>query len=401
MRAVPLCLALGLAAASLAFAPAAGGVVIYPAWSLVGGYDTPVDPGFVSVAGSFQFPLDGGTATITLNYDDKAHVSGGGQSGNFTIFTLAGGFTVDPLTQEQHVHLADTAKKPMFTFDGVVSADGNSIAGTYVKHAGYLDYPGEESGPLTFQRTGYVADTTFTLAFATRMDVKGRVRGAYTADGRTDTRATLSIYGKRDLADGRIQGRVKTDATGYTTGVVRIVGRAWKVVMTGPIDADGFHASCDVLADGFVVRGTKVLLPVLVGPTPPPGPPPPPPKNLLTSATATIVDGQVTISHTDVPSRFFGAPAGLTITFPFSDGLSTVAADATDASTTPPRRCIVVVNSKTYGTAQAPAGRGVAIQIRKLATVRDGQIEVLATGKVYPVGGTPKTVNVLVQALVQ
>jgi hypothetical protein len=401
MRLAQSLIALGLAAASLALAPAARAAVIYPGWTLVGDYNKTFDPGFVSVAGSFNFPLGGGTSSITLNYDSKANVSGGGESGNFTIFSLAGGFTVDPVTHDQHVHLADAVKKPMFTFDGTVSADGNSIVGTYVKHAGYLDYPGEESGPLTFQRTGYVADTTFRLAFATRMDVKGRVRGKFSQDGRTETKATLAIYGARSFTDGKIQGKVKTDATGYTTGNVKILGKGWKVLMTGPIDVDGFHASCDITAAGFVVKGAKLVFSVLAGPTPPPGPPPPPPKNLLVNATATVVNGQVTITHTDVPAKFFGATAGLTITFPIADGLSTVVADSTDASTTPFRRCIVTVGGTVYGTAAAPAGGGVTLQIRKLTSVRDGQIEVLATGKVYPVGGRPKTVNVLVQALVQ
>lgn len=401
MNLVKSLFALGLASASLAFAPAARGAVIYPGWTLVGNYDNPVDPGFVSVAGSFTFPLGGGTSSITLAYDDKANVSGGGESGNFTIFALAGGFTVDAVTHEQHVHLADAVKKPNFTFDGIVTQAGDAIVGTFTKHAGYLDYPGEESGPLTFTRTGNVPQTSFEFAFATRMDVKGRVRGKFAQDGVTETRASLSIYGARSLTDGKIQGKVKTDATGYTTGLVKIVGHGWKATLSGAIDVDGFHASCDFLADGFVVRGAKLLFPVLPGPIPPPGPPPPPPKNLLTAATATIVNGQVTITHTGVPSKFFGAVAGLTITFPISDGLSTVIADATDASTLPPRRCIVNVGGTTYGTASAPAGGGVTIQIRKLSSVRDGQIEVLATGKVYPVGGRAKSVNVLVQAAVQ
>jgi hypothetical protein len=109
----------------------------------------------------------------------------------------------------------------------------------------------------------------------------------------------------------------------------------------------------------------------------------------------------VTITRVDVPSKFFGAPAGLEITFPLSDGLATVRADSTNASANPPHRCIVTVGSKVYGTAQAPEGGGVLLTIRKLTSVRDGQIEVLATGKVHPVGGSPKTVNVLVQAIVQ
>jgi hypothetical protein len=401
MRLVPVLAAFSLAAAALAVAPPARGAAIYPGWTLVGDYDFDFDPGFISTAGTFNFPLGGGTSSINLNYDAKGNVSGGGVSGNFTLFSLAGGFTVDPTTHEQHVHLADAVKKPQFTFDGTVSPAGDFIVGTYVKHAGYLDYPGEEAGPLTFQRTGYVPDTTFSLAFATRMDVKGRVRGKFAQDGRAETKATVSVYGRRTFTDGKIQGRVRTDATGYTVCNLKILGRGWRIVMTGPVDVDGFHATCDIFAGGFVVHGVKLVFSVLAGPTPPPGPPPPPPKNLLTNATATIVNGQVTISHSDVPSKFFGVPAGITIAFPISDGLSTVVADSTDASSNPYRRCLVTAGSTIYGTASAPLGGGVTIQIRKLTSVRDGQIEVLATGKVFTPGGRAKTVNVIVQALVQ
>jgi len=401
MRLVSALTALSLAAASLTLAPAASGAVIYPGWTLVGDYDVAFDPGFVSIAGSFSFPLGGGTSSITLAYDGKGHVSGGGESANFTIFALAGASTVDPTTQEQHVHLADALKNPQFTFDGIVSPAGDFIVGTYVKHAGYLDYPGEEAGPLTFQRTVNVADTEFSLALATRMDVKGRVRGKFAQGSHLETKATLSIYGGRTFTDGKIVGRVKTDALGYTVCNLKVLGRGWRIVMTGPVDVDGFHATCDIYAGGFVVHGVKLVFSVLAGPTPPPGPPPPPPKNLLTNATAEIVNGQVTITHTEVPSKFFGVPAGITIAFPVADGLSTVVADSTDASGTAYRRCIVTAGSTIYGTASAPLGGGVTIQIRKLTTVRDGQIEVLATGKVFTAGGRAKSVNVLVQALVQ
>ena len=401
MRSIAILTMLGLLAAPVVFAPADAAARIYPAWSVDGSYSTPFDPGFVSVAGNFEFPLAGATATVQLNYDEKARVSGGGVAPNFTLYSLAGGFTVDPVTREQHLHLADPEKKSLFTFDGVVAAAGDRITGPFHRSDRYLDLPGAESGTLTLQRTGLAAQTQFKLVLATRMDDHGRVRGSLAGDGKSETRAKLLLYGGRVLDSGKIKGLVKTDATGYTTCRTTIVGPRWKVTLTGPVDADGFHASCAVKAAGFVVPAAPLLLSVRPGPTAPPGPPPPAPRNLLPNATATIVNGQVTITHTDVPSKFFGAAAGLTITFPVADGLATVPVDMTTASTMSPRRVIVNVSGKTYATGTAPVGNGSTLVIRKISTVRDGVIEVLATGRIYPVSGKAKSVNVLVQAIVQ
>ena len=386
--------------AAVLIAATAGTVAarIWPEWSLAATYAPQVDPGFVSVAGTFSFPVGGDGSILTLKYDSRARLSGAGVAGGVTIFSLAGTFTVDE-SGVQHVHLVDIVKPPLFTFDGTVAADGSTIDGDYVRHAGYLDEPTEETGTMTMVRSGGAAPTTFALAFATRMDTHGRIRGKLGPDDE-ETRGQLTVYGNQVLADGKISGKIKTAASGLTTGRVSIVGRNWLVKLRGPVDAAGFHATCNVNAAGFRIVDAPVLLAVQPGPEPPPGPVRPP-RNLLENAEATIVNGQVTITHTAVPSRFFGAPAGLTITFPYSDGVSVVHADNTDASIPEPRRCIVTVSGKTYGTASAPTGNGVTFDIKKISSVRDGVIEVLATGRVYPVSGTVKTVNVLVDAIVQ
>ena len=371
---------------------------IWPEWSLAGTYTPQVDPGFVSVAGAFSFPVGGEGSTVTLKYDSKARLSGAGLAGGLTIFSLEGTWRVDDLGV-QHVHLEDIAKHPLFLFDGTVSADGSTIDGTYLRQAGYLDEPTVDSGEMSLVRSGAAAQTTFALSFATRMDTFGKIRGKLDAEGE-DTRGSLTVYGSPAFTGGKILGKVKTASSGLTTGKLSIVGRNWIVKMKGPVDAAGFHATCDINAAGFRVADAPVLLAVQPGPEPPPGPVKPP-KNVLENATATIVNGQVTISHDEVPSRFFGAPAGLTLQFPFSDGVSVVHADSSNASIPEPRRCIVTVSNKTYGTAQAPVGNGVTFDIKRIASVSGGVIEVLATGRVYPVSGSPKTVNVLMQAVVQ
>ena len=387
-----------LAAALLGATAGSVAARIWPDWSLSGTFAPEVDPGFVSVAGTFSFPPGGDGSTVTLSYDPKARLTGGGIAGGVTIFALAGSFSVDD-AGVQHVRLADVAKPPLFSFEGVVSSDGSTIDGEYVRLDGYLDEPLAGSGPMSLVRTGPAASTTFELSFATRMDDHGKVRGKLDMAGE-DTKGTLTVYGDRLLEDGKILGKIKTSSSGLTTGKVSIVGRNWLAKLKGPVDAAGFHATCDINAAGFRVADAPVLLAVQPGPEPPPGPVKPP-KNLLENAVATIVTGQVTITHNDVPSRFFGAPAGLTIQFPFSDGVSVVHADSSNASIPEPRRCIVTIGSKTYGTAPAPVGNGVTFDIKRVSNVAGGVIEVLATGRVYPTTGSPKTVNVLVQAVVQ
>jgi hypothetical protein len=387
-----------LAAALIGAGAGTAAARIWPEWTLAATYAPQVDPGFVSVAGTFSFPAGGDGSTLTLKYDSKARLGGAGLAGGLTIFSLAGTWAVDELGV-QHVHLADIAKSPLFTFDGTVAADGSTIDGSYARHTGYLGEPIEEMGEMSMVRSGPAAPTTFALSFLTRMDDHGKVRGKLDMDG-NDTRGSLTVYGNQLLEDGKILGKIKTSSSGLTTGRVSIVGRNWLVKLNGPVDAAGFHAECDITAAGFRIVDAPVLLAVQPGPEPPPGPVKPP-KNLLENAVATIVNGQVTITHNAVPSRFFGTTAGLSITFPFSDGVSVVHADSSNASIQEPRRCIVTVNDKIYGTALAPAGNGVTFDIKRVSNVSNGVIEILATGRVYPASGSAKTVNVLVVAVVQ
>lgn len=394
MKALRIALPVALAAALVGDAHAR----IYPAWSVAGQHAVDVDPGFAEVAGTFDFPPGGTPSSLTLRYDPAPRLTGAGLAGGLTIFSLEGTALLDSASGEQVVTLRDSAKNPLFEFEGVVAADGSAIAGTFVRRAGYLDDPNPASGPLTLTRTGGAASTAFRLAFGARMDDRGRVKGSLGAEG--ETRATLTVYGGTVLEGGKVRGKVKTDAAGVTTGKLTITGRRWKAKLVGPIDAAGFHAACDVTGAGFSVRGADVLLPVVAGPTPPVEPVKPP-KNLLANATATVVNGQVTITHTRVPSKFFGKPAGLTVQFPFADGLATVEADSTTASGASPRRFIVTIGSKTYGTAAAPPGEGVTLEIRRLSNVAGGVIEVLATGRVEPASGRGKNVDVLLNAVVQ
>lgn len=389
-----------LAAALLGATAGTVSARIWPEWSLAGPYAPQVDPGFVSVAGSFSFPPGGDGSTLTLKYDSKARLTGAGLAGGLTIFSLKGTFTVDD-AGVQHVHLQDIAKLPLFTFDGTVAADGSTIDGDYVRHAGFPDeLAGEETGTTSLVRSGAAAPTSFALAFTTRMDDHGKVRGKVDLASGDDTRGSLTVYGDQSFDEGKILGKIKTSSSGLTTGKLSIVGRNWLVKLTGPVDAAGFHAVCSINAAGFRIVNAPVLLAVQPGPEPPPGPVKPP-KNLLENAVATDVNGQVTITHNAVPSHFFGATAGLQITFPFADGVAVVHADNTNASIQDPLRCVVTIGNKVYGTASAPTGNGVTFDIKKISNVRDGAIEVLATGRVYPTSGTPKTVNVLVEAVVQ
>src|SRR5207249_145215 len=133
--------------APLGSRPADAAQRIYPEWSLAGFYSVDVPPGFVSVAGNFTFPMGSDTANLTINYDDSTNLTAGGLI-SVTIFSLKGGFTVDD-AGVQHVHLAEAAKVPGFTFDGTVSPTGSEIAGTFTRADGALGIATGGSGPLT------------------------------------------------------------------------------------------------------------------------------------------------------------------------------------------------------------------------------------------------------------
>jgi hypothetical protein len=392
-------LAFALAATAVLAVPAVARTRIYPAWSLAGAHELEVPPGFTSVSGEFRFPIAGKTATFSLRYEDKLRLSGTGLVDldvGPTLFALTGRFTVDD-AGVQHVHLADVAKPPLFSFDGTVDDATGDISGTFVREDGYLEIATGESGALTLDRTDGAPQTALTLSFRTRMDTFGKVRAALESDG-SDSKASLTLYGGTVLADGKIRGRVVTGRDARTRAVLTILGPGWRAKLAGPVDQTGFHAACNLKGGGFVVTGVPLVLAVQPGPTPPPGPPPPPPKNQLLGGTATIADGKVTITHSDVPSKFFGAPAGLRIEFPSSLGQTVVHADPSSATLPEPdpRRFIVTVGTTTFGTASAPAD--VEIDIRKITAT---QIEVLATGTVVAQNGKKKPVDVFVVATIQ
>jgi hypothetical protein len=397
---------------------------IWPAWSFAGPKVLQISPGFTNLAGAYSFALgDDGTAALALNYDAKARLGASGlftsNEGDPTLFALLGSYSVDKETGVQHVRLVDALKNPRFVFEGDVAEDAMSIVGTFQRGDGFLAIAGEESGPLTLTRTSGSTASAFPLTIATRMDDRGRLFGApTTVDGKTvESRASATLYGTHFVVNhfednavsgGRIRGWVRTRANGTSVGLMTITGPNWRARFTGPVDAAGFHALCDFTAGGFVIRKLPITIPVVPGPTPPP---PPggvkPPPNLLTAATATIVNGAVTINAVNVPSRFFGAPAGLRIEFPLSDwsntinGHAIVHADPSNASTPAPnaRRCIVTVGGVTYGTATAPAD--VKLDIDRLEIIEGGFVQLLATGTVVSTTGRKKTVDVLVKATVQ
>jgi len=426
----------GLAAAVIAATAGASDARIWPAWSFAGQRTLPIEPGFTSLAGKWSFALPNGEGSMTpfaMNYDPAGQLFATGQfmsgGGEITIVRFAGAYSVDPTTHVQHVRLVDLVKNPkvsflvkvpLFSFDGDVSEDGNVVAGTFTRKAGYFALPGDEAGPLTLTRSGAPGATAFQLAIHTRMDDHGRIFGApVTTDGKTsEFKATATLYGTHfneqffELANsvtgGKIRGTVKTRANGTSTGLMTITGPKWKARFAGPVDAAGFHALCDLASGGFVVKKLPITLDVVPGPTPPTPPAgSKPPANLLTTVQATVVNGVVTLTASNMPTKFFGAPAGLRIEFPLTDwnntvnGHAVVHADPSDASLPTPnaRRCIVTVGSVVYGTATAPAD--VTFDVSKFTSISGGTIELLATGTVVSSTGKKKTVDVLCKATVQ
>jgi hypothetical protein len=426
-----------LAAALVASGAGASYARIWPAWTIAGSRTLEIPPGFRDVSGKYSFSLpngEGSTNDAVLNYDAGAHLSATGQfsatGGQLTIFTWAGAYSVDPTTGVQHVRFVEyvksfkaslAVKDPLFSFDGDVSDDGATIVGTFHRHADYFTLPGDETGPLTLTRKDAPGPTAFALSMTTRMDDHGRIFGVpTTVDGKTvESTAKTVIYGTHiepplylevdNFVDGgRIRGTVRTRANGTSVGLMTIKGPKWSARLSGPVDAAGFHALCDFNAGGFVVKKYPMTLDVTAGPTPPPDTGgTKPPANLVANATATVFNGVVTVSASNMPSKFFGAPAGLSIQFPQSDwndtvnGHAIVHADPSDASTPAPnaRRCIVTVGTTVYATANAPAD--VTLDVDRFSIFSGGMIRVLATGTVVSTTGRKKTVDVLVQATVQ
>jgi len=154
------------------------------------------------------------------------------------------------------------------------------------------------------------------------------------------------------------------------------------------------------------VTGSQMDLPVEPGPEPPPPPPPPDPKNLFGRAVARIVAGQVQIHRDNVPSKFFGTGADVSLEFPTSvvGDASFVASPAT-ASVPGPKRFYVKLGARTYGT--AAAGGSVTLSVRRdlkgnllFSTTPGKTIEVVCKGAIADASGRTKDVDVIVRATV-
>lgn len=412
-------LAASIAAALLVLLlPAAASARIYPSWAPASTYAASFRPGFRSLSGDFTFPVGDGTASLRLSYDGKGGLTGGGTVTTSTFldtFALVGTFSVDPADGVQHVRLAEpVAKKavPRLTFDGVLAADGGDLVGSMTRQGGFGGLPGTDTSNATLARRNAAKGTdSFLLEMTPVMDTRGRIQGFASAGPASETRATLTVYGRHTingfeldglpLVNGKIRGKFTTDRNTLTKGTITIKAFNWSAKLTGPVDSQGFHALCDLKGGGFTLTKIPVDLAVQAGPMPPPGPPPPPPKNQLTGVRATVANGKVTLSHSSVPSKFFGVTAGLTVEFPTSAGLGTIHADPSSASLpgSDARRCIVTLGSTVYGTATAPAD--VALEVRRLTSQIGGPVEVLATGTVVAANGKKKTVNLLIEATVQ
>ena len=410
-------LAASLATAFLLALPAAASARIYPTWAPASSYATSFQPGFRSLSGDFTFPVGDGSASLRLSYDGKGGLSGGGTVTTSTFldtYAVAGSFSVDE-AGTQHVRFAEPVPKkavPRVSFDGVLAADGGDLVGSLTRQGGFGGLPGTDTSNATLARrnAGKGVDS-FRLEMTPVMDSHGRIKGFASGGPATETRATLTVFGRHTingfeldglpLVNGKIRGKFTTDRNTLTKGTITIKAFNWSAKLTGPVDSQGFHALCDVKGGGFTLTKVPIDLAVQAGPTPPPGPPPPPPKNQLTGVRATIVNGKVTLSHSSVPSKFFGVTAGLTVEFPSSAGLGTIHADPSSASLpgSDARRCIVTLGSTVYGTATAPAD--VSLEVRRLTSQIGGPVEVLATGTVVAANGTKKAVNLLIEATVQ
>ncbi|MCE9636896.1 MAG: hypothetical protein K8T90_14420 [Planctomycetes bacterium] len=388
-----------------------------PGWSLIGDYDLQVDPGFVSVAGNYDFSIEGASGSLQVVYKvgagKRAALAAGGLF-NFTFLTLTGTFSVDEVAEgngPQRIALTDTVKNPNFAFDGVVQPDGRTIVGTYLRRDGFAALPGTVTGELTLRRvTPLNPPTAFRLIFASTMVRSGVVSGGLDGD-RKEKRAFLEVYrdgsGNQTFDGGKVTGRVVTKAAtatapATTTAKVKIVGKGWTAALDGPIDADGFHAAVDLRAAGFQVVDAPMLLPVQAGPEPPPPPPPPPPANLLDKGVAKVVAGHVTVTRGSVPKKFFGAAGSITVELPTTAFGQTVVADPSTASVANPTRFFVKIGTKTYGT--GATGGAVSMKVRSFVRGSAQVIEVLCTGTVADGTGGVKQLfppdGILLQATV-
>ncbi len=390
--------------AALAVSPSSEAGKILPDFEVAGPYEAELPVGFISLATNFTFPLGGG-AEVNLGYDEKGRLVGAGfvsGGGLGQLLLLRGTYSVE--NGVQTVHLEEPSKKPGFLFDGTVAPGSGDLVGEFVRKDGYAGLAGDDSGPLRIDRTDpFDVPTSFTLEFDADMDRKGVIRGAPVTDAGpgkiAEKLAVLEVFGTQVFEGGKVRGRIKTKRDGSTTGKLRIRGKGWKVTMKGPVEIDGFMATVSVKAGGFKLDGIPLVLPVGLGPLPPPPPPPKPPKNLQSDAVARIADGQVTITHTGVKSKFFGKKAAVTLRFPLADGET--ASDATPATflANEPRLMSATLGNTVFSTQHA--GALVTFDVRQLTVVRGAVIILEATGMVFAPDGKSKNVSILFHAQVQ
>ena len=376
-----------------------------PDWAVTGPYDLQIPVGVGSVAGRYGFDLGDFTGNVSLRYEPKGRIAGGGSGGEFGqyLFPVEGTWDMDPATGRAAVRFANARKDPTFSFEGVLTEDRMALVGTYTRAPGFAGTDVTASGPL---RVGRVppepASDSFRLRFQALQSLKGKVATARTTVVSAKpplAPATLLVHGGELLDGGRVAGKLRTAADGTTTGKLTVRGKGWRVKLKGPVDAAGFHAIADVRTRLLRASGVAVTLPVQEGPEEPPPPPPPAPRNLLDGAVARVVNDQITITREDAPRKHFRKRADLTIQFPSSVGRGTVrATPATASGANPIRFFFAQSGGKTYGTATVPAD--VRLDVAQFSLAPGGTIEVHAVGDTYTPDGKRVQVDVIVLATV-
>jgi len=380
---------------------------VLPAWSIEGEYDQPIPVGFASLAGKYDFTLDSRPGTLSLSFDSKARLTGGGGI-DLTFYSVSTETTVDE-GGAQHLRVMNAPRNPTFTFDGVVQANGIDVAGTAWHADGFAGIAGDFEGPMTLRRLYPLqAYRNFILRMTTRMDTRGRVRGETDGEGKELT-VRLDVFAEKILTGGRVRGRVRTSRVdGTTKTTLNVRGKGWRVFLKGPVDETGFHAVATIRAAGFVLKGVEFDLPVSPGPEPPPPPPPPPPANQIGKCVAKISGSNVTITRENAPRKFFGRGADLTCDFPLailSAQDETLVADPTTAGGVAPVRFFVRVGARSY--LASSSGASVTLHVPRdnsgtlrFSTVPGKTMYLECKGSIRDASGRTKAVDVILEAVV-
>ncbi len=371
-----------------------------PAWVLDGQRVVAIEAGVGSLAGRYGYDLGPFFANVSLAYDGRGKLSGGGLAGT-SIYNVSGTWGVDPATGRAAVHLEEVSPTPKLVFDGVQSEDLLRIDGTYTRVAGFAGISEAAAGPLSLGRTPPVpAETAFTLRFSARQSGGGKISNAVrtVAAKREKVLASLEIFGDEVLESGKVRGKLKTDRAGFSTAKLQVKGKGWSVKMTGPVDADGFHATATVKTPILNLEGVLLELPAEAAPDAPPPPPPSVPEDFLDGAFARIEAGQITITRGNVPKRFFGKSSDLTIRFPATVGAGVTSCTPLTAGGANPRLFLVEQGNKAFGTALEPAN--VQLDITTFSTQTGQTIRLRATGTTVRDDGKTKTVDVDILATI-